>query len=411
MSDNLTSSFVEPDDVRAEQKFSDFQQLESRGFNTLTVAQRYGRRWLLKGLRVDVRESGVYRAMLRKEFDILIGLQHSGVAAAFSLEDVEELGPCIVMEYIDGQTLRAWLQTGPSKARRRRVAEQLMDALAYVHGRQVVHRDLKPENVMITRSGENVKLIDFGLSDADDYAVLKQPAGTEGYAAPETQEQWQTDVRADIYSLGCILSELRLGPLQRGVVSRCLAPASRRFGTVDAVARAYRRQRKLPAAAGAVAVVLALAAALLFLAKSNSRLSEGADSLQANVAGMRAAANAEREAARRTNDSLQGRLNELEGERAAGEAHKQEVEAAFAAVKRQYDAVARAYQHHIDTLTAGRYFNKFPADSLWHTYNKAIDALPPSITANERAQILTRIEQVHLSKNERWIKRYGELPW
>ena len=60
-----------------------------------------------------------------------------------------------------------------------------MDALEYIHGKQTAHRDLKPSNIMITRNGQHVKLIDFGLSDTDDYAVYKQPAGTEGYISPE----------------------------------------------------------------------------------------------------------------------------------------------------------------------------------------------------------------------------------
>ena len=55
----------------------------------------------------------------------------------------------------------------------------------YIHAKQIVHRDLKPSNIMITHNGNHVKLIDFGLSDNDDFALLKQPAGTPGYISPE----------------------------------------------------------------------------------------------------------------------------------------------------------------------------------------------------------------------------------
>lgn len=73
-----------------------------------------------------------------------------------------------MQEWIDGQTLGEWLHTKPSKANRERVLNQLMDALEYIHGRQLVHRDLKSDNILITRNGTNVKLIDFGLSLTDD---------------------------------------------------------------------------------------------------------------------------------------------------------------------------------------------------------------------------------------------------
>lgn len=97
----------------------------------------------------------------------------------------DEIGPCIVIEYIDGLTLDAFLETKPSRQTRRKVIEQLVDALAYIHTKQVVHRDLRPSNILITRNGNNLKIIDFGLSDADDYAILKQSAGTLKYMAPE----------------------------------------------------------------------------------------------------------------------------------------------------------------------------------------------------------------------------------
>ena len=71
------------------------------------------------------------------------------------------------MEYVDGTTLSEWLTTNPSKSARRRVMQQLLDALEYIHSLQLVHHDLKSSNILITRNGQNVKLIDFGLSNTD----------------------------------------------------------------------------------------------------------------------------------------------------------------------------------------------------------------------------------------------------
>ena len=99
-----------------------------------------------------------------------------------------------------------------------------MEALAYVQSRQTQHRDLKPSNTMITHDGQHLKLIDFGLSDTDSHTILKAAAGTEGYMAP--------DGSSDIYSLGCILHELRIGWLSRMVIRKCCASSNQRYTDV-----------------------------------------------------------------------------------------------------------------------------------------------------------------------------------
>ena len=82
---------------------------------------------------------------------------------------------CIIVEWIDGLTLGQWLKSQHCIKDERRIFEQLLDAVEFVNDEQVVHRVLILENVMITRNGENVKLIDFGLADTDCYIVFKQP--------------------------------------------------------------------------------------------------------------------------------------------------------------------------------------------------------------------------------------------
>jgi serine/threonine protein kinase len=143
------------------------------------------------------------------------------------------------MEWIEGQTLKEWLAQGKhTKKQRRHVADMLMEALAYVHSRQTQHRDLKPSNIMLTQDGQHLKLIDFGLSDTDSHAILKVPVGTEGYTAPEGP--------SDIYSLGCILRELRLGGASGFVVRKCCAPQSRRYTDVATVRRDLHRSWQWP---------------------------------------------------------------------------------------------------------------------------------------------------------------------
>lgn len=76
------------------------------------------------------------------------------------------------------------------------------------YGRWYLLKCLKPSNVMITHNGGYVKLIDFGLADTDSHTILKQPAGTLSYMAPEQAQMAQADVRNDIYSLGVIMQEM-----------------------------------------------------------------------------------------------------------------------------------------------------------------------------------------------------------
>jgi Kae1-associated kinase Bud32 len=152
--------------------------------NVVVKAKRYGRWWLLKGLRKEVAGEAGYQQRLRKELEILMQLQHPNVVSAVGLETVEDLGLCIVMEYVDGPTLKEWLEGNPSRQLRLKVAHELIDAVAYIHTKGIVHRDLKPENIIITPNGSNVKLIDFGLADTDSHTILKQPAGTPHYMSP-----------------------------------------------------------------------------------------------------------------------------------------------------------------------------------------------------------------------------------
>jgi serine/threonine protein kinase len=126
------------------------------------------------------------------------------------MEQIEGLGACIIMEYVDGCTLSEWMKDAKRSADEvTTVMHTIGSALDYTHQQQVVHRDIKPSNILITRNGNHVKIIDFGLADTDHYAILKQPAGTQRYIAPEqTEGKLPLDGRADIYSFGVMLAEV-----------------------------------------------------------------------------------------------------------------------------------------------------------------------------------------------------------
>ena len=159
------SGYIDIENFSAD--WSDITLLQQRRQNTIYTAKRYGKRYLLKGISPEYQSLTDIRLLQEKEFSFGILLSHSNIVETYSLEDVPEIGRCIVMEYVDGLTLAEWIKTSPSRAQRERVLAQLLEVLEYVHSLQLVHHDLKSSNVLITRNGQNVKLIDFGLSDTD----------------------------------------------------------------------------------------------------------------------------------------------------------------------------------------------------------------------------------------------------
>lgn len=223
--------------------FTELATLHEGVSNVVMRAKRYGRWWVLKSLADTVAEQELYRQRLRKEFEILISLQHPDVVGAVGLEEVKGLGTCIVMEYVDGQTLGEWLQSNPSISRRKRVARQIIQAVGYLHSKGVVHRDLKPSNILVSHNGDSVKLIDFGLADTDSHTVMKQPAGTPGYMSPEQAEIDEADVRNDIYSLGVLFREMELG--YGKVIDKCVGGIEGRYENVDSLMEALKRKENL----------------------------------------------------------------------------------------------------------------------------------------------------------------------
>ena len=192
-------------------KFTDVTIVNTSDVNIVAKAKRYGRWWLLKGLNQQVANETAYIQRLRKELELLMQLEHPFVVSTVGLEMVEDFGNCIVMEYVEGTTLKEWLKENHAFKDRRRIAIQLAEAVNYIHSKGIVHRDLKPENIIVTKNGNHIKLIDFGLADTCSYAILKQPAGTLQYMSPEQMQTSVADVRNDIYSLGVVYSKMNLG--------------------------------------------------------------------------------------------------------------------------------------------------------------------------------------------------------
>lgn len=262
--------------------------LSSEGHNALYVVTRFGRKYVLKALAEPYRESTPHIELLRKEFSIGVAVDHPNIVRLLDFGHMESIGWYIRMEYIDGITLNQFLETRPSATIRRRILEQLLDALAFLHERQIIHRDIKPANILITRNGSTVKLIDFGVSDTDDYVTFKQPAGSMTFIAPEQLAGQPIDNRADIYAVGKIIS-LLFPHRYRYIARKCtrVNPADR-YSSCAQVARvmciADRLCLWLPVSL-LLLVILCLAGWLMYAEYRQAEIkhSEQEQSLSANI--------------------------------------------------------------------------------------------------------------------------------
>lgn len=210
--DLLSSGFVGEDIPAEEERFSEIKELyvSASGYSRLYQCRRHGKLHVIKCLQPLFTVQDLYSQLLEKEFDIGYQLEHPHICRTLGWEKNETLGYCILLEYIDGITLKTFMEQGRlTRILARRIVSELCAALQYMHNKQIVHRDLKPSNILITHNGNHVKLIDFGLSDCDDYDILKIPAGTRKYIAPEQlTSHTPLDCRADLYSLGVIINEM-----------------------------------------------------------------------------------------------------------------------------------------------------------------------------------------------------------
>lgn len=231
-------------------EFVDYVELPCGGFNRLFRAKRYGKWFVLKGLKPEFSSNPIYRNLLDKEFELGMMLSHPNIVTIYGKEYDAIAGDCIVMECIDGVTLADFLKTKPSSSIVMKVIGEILSAMSYFHGLQVLHRDIKPSNILVTRNGNNVKIIDFGFSDTDSHAILKQPAGTARYAAPEQVEgNVALDNRADIYSFGVVLNDIVSATGFRGcsaVVRKCTqTDREKRYASAVEVLAAIKSRRKM----------------------------------------------------------------------------------------------------------------------------------------------------------------------
>jgi serine/threonine-protein kinase len=220
-SDSMTGSGDEP--ILLGDRYELGGLLGRGGMADVRVARdrRLGRTVAIKQLRADLSSDDTFQARFRREAQSAAALNHPAIVAVYDTGESTDVHgnhiPYIVMEYVEGQTLREIMRDDrkilPERALS--IAADVLSALDYSHRSGIIHRDIKPANVMLTPSGQ-VKVMDFGIARAiaDSSSAMTQTAaviGTAQYLSPEQARGETVDARSDIYSTGCLLYELLTG--------------------------------------------------------------------------------------------------------------------------------------------------------------------------------------------------------
>ena len=218
---------------------TDYELLSDSGHNLVYRAQMGGKWVVLKAAKPTEGEQTRNQLLLEREFEIMHRLDSIYVVQTISMVDDPQLGRSILMEYVHGRSLDKFVAGNPTSTERRRVADELMEALIFLHDRQIVHGDLKSSNILITDSGNHVRLIDFGFSDNEAF-IAKNIGTSPSISSPEQLPTNVLKPERDIYALGKMLALLFPHSI-KPVIRRCLASDRSRYISVRQVRAALHR--------------------------------------------------------------------------------------------------------------------------------------------------------------------------
>lgn len=223
-----------------------------------------GKKCLLKTAHDKSTEAAV---LLRREYEISCNLQHPYILTPLRYASDTPAGAAIVMEFIEGITLTAFLQSRPAMSTRKRLLEEILEAVEYLHKKGLLHNDLKTDNILVSTIGNHIKIIDFGYSETGAEYLTRRLGGTAEFSAPEVLEG-NTDIpstaSSDIFSLGGIIEALLPGKY-RHVIRKCHeTDPDRRYHDIDSLRRAIKRSDRWRAGMISLLVALSSIPGLIF---------------------------------------------------------------------------------------------------------------------------------------------------
>lgn len=237
---SFSSGFI--NDLLVSDNRQEYQLISITRHSRIYRTTRKGKIYILKATNPEGTEANT--ALLQREYQILSELDNPFIIRTYGIRNDPQIGKCLILDYVDGMPLDQFIATKPSHKVRQRIIEELLDAVGYLHTKQIVHKDLKPTNILITANGSHVKLIDFGFADSDSQSANNLGC-TNRYASPEQLNGEMPDYRSDIYTLGKIIRSIE--PLRyylATLLCLCRKP-SRRYRDIATLSRAINLQRTL----------------------------------------------------------------------------------------------------------------------------------------------------------------------
>lgn len=210
------------------------------GKSRLFTALYNGKKVIVKALKDEYIQDAKSRENLKKEYEITSQLEHRCIRKALGYENIQDLGDCIIYEYIDGKSLAEHVRVGTLNEKQiKSVLIDICDGLNYMHQRGIIHCDLKPENVMVTANDYRAKIIDIGLPETEYKTDRELLIKENEFIAPELIKGEECDPRSDVYSLGKIIEfiiERNMISQFTGVATHCTQfSREQRFDTISEV--------------------------------------------------------------------------------------------------------------------------------------------------------------------------------